>query len=141
MTGAGVDRLVDISLRTVAGLAALGYCVEEWEMWQQGQCVTYAHALIRLHPPLQLGVLGKIEDEGWRESHQFAHDDQYAYDSAGRHPLPYLGVHEDNDYAVLGQGLDWYDGPDERLIERAQAHALRNGIIEGRYGQSQVCGL
>lgn len=64
--------------------------------WQQGMCDTYAMALIRLFPYLRLGAITEsYESDGdpcELERHWFAHDDQHAYDSLGRHNLPYLGI-------------------------------------------------
>lgn len=58
--------------------------------WQHGMCDTYALALLELHPQLRMGSLHDPVTEV--DQHYFAHDDQYAYDSIGRHPLPYKGV-------------------------------------------------
>jgi hypothetical protein len=125
--------------RTLDDLAAAGYITDEWSRWQQGGCQTYALALIRLDPTLRLGVLGETDDgdaaNGWSISHFIAHDDTYAYDSAGRHPLPYYGVALSDetppcDYAELDQDPDWHEDPgtDQDRAD-AEAHALRHGII------------
>jgi hypothetical protein len=87
-----------------------GYCTDEWWRWQQGQCGTYAVALMRLRPQLRFGTHGITRagggdaSSGWSPEHHFAHDDTYAYDSAGRHPLPYHGVYGDADYCELDGG-------------------------------------
>ena len=85
------DHLTDI--------AAAGYVVAEWDRWQQGNCGGYAAALIHTYPHLRLGGIDfwtDPEPDGSYEfdnpAHYVAHDDDYAYDSAGRHPLPYTGV-------------------------------------------------
>jgi hypothetical protein len=124
---------------TLADLRAAGYCTDEWSRWQQGQCGTYATALIRKHPGLRFGTAGRTENGGgdasggWWPAHHFAHDDQHAYDSAGRHPLPYHGVHGDMDYSELdGDPDDWGlpgeegTGPDD--LAAALRHAARNRI-------------
>lgn len=121
-----------------------GYCTDEWKRWQGGGCGTYATALIHAHPHLKLGVSGYTfkgggdASEGWGTDHFFAHDKTHAYDSAGKHPLPYLGVHAEKrrDYVETGHDPeDWEDADDEgESHEDALAHAKRNGIMEGRYG-------
>lgn len=74
--------------------------------WQQGMCDTYALAMLETFPHLRMGTLVEpYEEDGEtfeREEHWFVHDDEYAYDSLGRHKLPYSGV---NDYP-LQQRLD-----------------------------------
>jgi hypothetical protein len=131
--------------RTLDQLRADGYCTEEWHRWQQGYCGTYAVALAHLDPSLRLGVIGRTQNgdgdasEGWTPSHWVAHDDAYAYDSAGRHPLPYLGLHLGrNDYAEWDAVWDdWCledeEGTDDDDILAAQAHARRNGILTGEH--------
>ena len=70
--------------------------------WHQGYCAEYAIALVRKHPHLRIGFSAE-EDlyEDWDPAsgepapfteinHVFAHDDQFAYDSLGKHPLPYF---------------------------------------------------
>lgn len=70
--------------------------------WQHGLCDTYALALIELYPHLRWGTLyesGADEDGEFRlPQHWFAHDDEHAYDSLGRHPLPYTGYGENAGY-------------------------------------------
>lgn len=120
--------------------AAAGYCIDEWQRWHQGQCGTYATALIRLNPSLRLGLSGYADGEFFDWQHAFAHDDTWAYDSAGRHLLPYLGIDGQFDMEERDQ-IDWglaedESGPEgpEANIADAIAHATRNGILEGRYG-------
>ncbi len=65
--------------------------------------------------------------------HFYAHDDMYAYDSAGRHPLPYLGIAAYMDYCELDTDPAWWSLPDEegtgeQDIRDAQDHARRNKI-------------
>lgn len=122
-----------------------GYCTDQWWRWQAGQCGTYAVALMRLRPQLRFGTLGITRagggdaSSGWTPEHHFAHDDAYAYDSAGRHPLPYHGVYRDYDYCELdGDPGDWArlseEGTGEPDIAAAQEHARRNRILDGGYG-------
>lgn len=126
--------------RTLDELRQAGYVTDDWQRWQQGQCGTYALALIRANPGLRLGVSGVTENGsgdasgGWRPAHFYAHDNTHAYDSAGQHPLPYHGVHDSMDYHELDinpgdWGLPDEEGTDESDIEAAQDHARRNGII------------
>src|SRR5690348_13286797 len=74
----GMDSLQD--------LANAGYCTKEWDRWQDGRCGTYALALAQLCPDFEIGNI----DSG---AHWFAHDSEYAYDSAGQHPLSYTGLY------------------------------------------------
>ncbi len=123
---AGQARLADIR--------AAGYVTEEWERWQQGHCGTYAAALMILRPGLRLGVIGGGDDT----EHYFAHDGSRAYDSAGCHLLPYLGVFGQAEWCELdaaNPGI-WGRPGDECRPERfeqdiadAMAHALRNRIL------------
>ena len=128
--------------RTLAELAETGYVTDEWKTWQQGHCGTYALALILAYPQLRLGAAGYTEygngdaSDGWDLAHFFAHDDTFAYDSAGRHPLPYRGVHGDLDYAELDSYPEDWGIPDEEAgpegpdhwLAAATAHARRHGI-------------
>jgi hypothetical protein len=120
--------------RTLAELAGAGYNVDEWHLWQQGYCAAYAAALQQADPALRIGAL----DDG---SHFFAHDDSWAYDSAGRHPLPYRGVHGQRDADLDVELDDWGEpgdsaGPEgpEPHIRAALAHITRHRILAGRYG-------
>jgi 2'-5' RNA ligase len=71
--------------------------------WQHGMCDTYAKALIDMYPHLRLGIA-----DGGR--HFFGHDDQYAYDSLGRHSLPYNGVNNDFTTVAYDQNpKDWFE--------------------------------
>jgi hypothetical protein len=111
------------------------YCADDWARWQQGLCFEYAVALTRLRPDLRFGTLF---DDDERDIHFFAHDDRWAYDSAGRHRLPYLGVHSPGrESRAKGAWQDdeptGYDLPDEDEVADAMAHAVRNGILEARW--------
>lgn len=134
-------RLLNGELLTGAGtmgdLAAHGYITDEWDAWQRGGCAAYALALIERFPRLRFASLGEVfamdgsVDEGWGERHYFAHDDEYAYDSAGRHPLPYMGVWNDCNYCEYESdpGDFGYPEPgDAELIPRAHAHIERHHI-------------
>jgi 8-oxo-dGTP pyrophosphatase MutT (NUDIX family) len=134
--GAAMDSLDEV--------AKAGYNIDGWDRWQQGNCGTYAHALIKMKPDLKFGVAGTkwIDEDGWSVEHIFAHDKTHAYDSAGKHPLPYYGVHNDMDYNELDQDEDdWSplqeEGTGDREVAEAQEHAKRHGILEGRYGLRQ----
>jgi hypothetical protein len=125
----------------LASLEAAGYVTDEWERWQQGQCGTYALALLRMQPSLRLGVCGITGNGGgdasggWMAQHFYAHDDTHAYDSAGRHVLPYLCIDApDIDYAELDarpadRDLMSEEGTGEQDIAAAQAHARRHGTL------------
>ena len=122
--------------RTLADLADAGYVTDEWSLWQQGRCGTYAVALIGDHPSLRFGVFGHSDADGWTPEHFFAHDDTRAYDSAGRHPLPYRGIDGTADVVLLDQDPDWYGIPAEEAgpegvevhLAAATAHARRHRI-------------
>ena len=122
--------------RTLEELAAEGWVTEDWFTWQQGMCFTYARALIEMSPCLRLGMLM----DGW---HWFAHDGEYAWDSAGRHRLPYLGLGTPYDEMrdVMRCELDMkrcareaesdYPGllSDEDYVDSALLHIRRNNIL------------
>lgn len=114
---------------TFEDLRAAGYITDEWERWQQGFCDLYALALMDLYPALRFGVL---LDSDWCERHFFAHDDQWAYDSAGRHPLPYYGVHGDLAHFEPDQDPEDYGVEDystaSDLGAAAHAHIKRHHI-------------
>jgi len=89
--------------------------------WQRGACLSYAEALKACDPSLKYGMhLSPNTDPDypeaeWEPMHVFVHDGEYAYDSLGRHPLPYdrfdqteYDVHED----VVG-GTDFREDGDE----------------------------
>lgn len=116
---AGLDSLDD--------LAAAGYNTDEWSRWQGGGCLEYAHALLEKFPHLSAGALYRDDGEFSDFQHHFAHDDTHAYDSAGRHPLPYHGVHGDMKM-LLNDDLGDYDEPDPDEVAAAHQHIERNGI-------------
>lgn len=121
-----------------------GYIIDEWNTWQQGHCGIYAAALIRNKPGLRLGtVVDRYFDEDDQCTydnpvHFFAYDDTYAYDSAGRHLLPYTGVHDMGWLCVLDQEPQWYGeevpvddeyGEDSDMLTAAWDHATRHSIF------------
>lgn len=123
----------------LAALAARGYNIISWQRWQQGSCHAYALGLIAVNPKLRFGTIVRHEQRGDDEfevdTHHFAHDDTHAYDSAGRHPLPYLGIDPEPGHRMrLDDDPTYYDesAPDEILV--AMAHARAHGILDGRYG-------
>lgn len=100
---------------------------DEFARWQQGGCLGYAIALLRLRPDLQFGSL--YDDEGIAQ-HHFAYDERFAYDSTGSHPLPYLGIDGWAAECALGEDPGWYDAPDESEVLAATLHAERNRILD-----------
>ena len=72
------------------------------KLWHQGYCAEYAIALVRKNPNLKLGFSAAVDMyadwEPWSGepapyetiNHVFAHDDKYAYDALGKHPMPYF---------------------------------------------------
>ncbi len=108
---------------------------EDWK-WQQGLCGTYACALQREYPELRFGYL----DDG---AHFFAHDDVYAYDSLGRHPLPYRGI-EGNMYPALDSIAKDWGVPDEEAgpegpetnMQRALEHIRRTSPLQRDFKHS-----
>ncbi len=120
-------------------IAARGHVVDMWEHWMQGWCLDYAVALTRVDPALKFGTFGFKEDENsFLIQHHFAHDATHAYDSAGRHPLPYVGILPNGNYRdPSAEWFCWtedtamgYEVPDETEIERAVAHIERHGILK-----------
>jgi hypothetical protein len=109
------------------------YCIDEWHRWQQGECFEYAVALTRLRPELMFGTLF---DDDERDIHFCAHDATHAYDSAGKHPLPYIGLAAPGrTYLASGAWQDneisAYDVPNETVVADAMKHAVRHGILDG----------
>lgn len=123
-------------------LRQAGYNTDGWSKWQQGHCGTYACALIAKHPHLRFGTMGEKYEDGWMPTHHFAHDDHYAYDSAGKHPLPYHGIDGHANYNELDSHPDDWGmpraeaGPEgsEHHLAEAIEHAERHQIVQGRYG-------
>jgi len=113
--------------------------------WQRGACLSYAQALKECDPNLQYGMhFGPntdpdYPDAQWEPLHVFAHDGEFAYDSLGRHALPYerwdkteYGV--DEEIAISTDFRE--DGNTEEALEhievmhpqyRAQARMLQAG--------------
>ena len=92
---------------------------------------------MRLRPDLRMGVAGdEKNDDGYlAPDHYFAHDDHYAYDSTGPHPLPFTGRWR---YSQLDAGDPWvldaeHDSDDqaEKAITKAQEHATRHRVLDG----------
>lgn len=112
---------------SLSELAKKGHVTDEWSTWQRGGCDTYAHALREVHPHLRYGALQEPGPEYSGYAHFFAHDDTHAYDSAGKHPLPYTGIH-----GGLIQHLDEdpndFDPPEVGDPGKARAHIMRHGI-------------
>jgi hypothetical protein len=119
-------------------------------MWTTGMCGDYALALQELRPDLRIGMHVESypnadlnpfttdpevwseamdnEEQGWTPNHVFAHDDRYAYDALGRHPLPYdqSGLHTQLNLTredVEAQG--WPEG----FIDEAKQHIRENNIL------------
>lgn len=105
------------------------YIKDEWNRWQQGGCLEYAIALTRVNPLLLFGSLYKVDGNYALATHHFAHDDSFAYDSAGRHPLPYRGIYNQADEVGLNEDPKWYDEADEIEIIAAIDHIFRNRIF------------
>jgi hypothetical protein len=113
---------------SLADLAARGHVVDEWRRWQQGGCGSYAAALLSAFPHLRLGVLLNVDGVA---DHFVAHDSVYAYDSAGRHLMPYLGVQPDEpfDEMLIDQDPDDWDLDEmPKDFPDALAHAERHNI-------------
>jgi hypothetical protein len=111
------------------------------DRWQEGECGTYATALQRMRPGLMIGTAGGEpgdDEDDWDVEHFFAHDQDAAYDSAGRHELPYTGRWR---YCLLNINPHHFDvlsaehEPDsaeaERAIAQAQQHITRHRILDG----------
>jgi hypothetical protein len=112
---------------------------EDWKRWQQGDCGGYAAALIVTYPHLRLGGIDWRNDEGFDcPSHYVAHDDHFAYDSAGVWPLPYGGVDGDGRWlpdmgSLREHGLTNEYGEcgafTEEEHDAAISHATRHGLL------------
>ncbi len=111
------------------------------DRWQGGECGTYATALQRTRPSLMIGAAGGgpgDDEEDWDVEHFFAHDQTHAYDSTGRHELPYSGRWQ---HSILNINPHHFDvlsaehPPDsdeaERAITQAERHIIRHRILEG----------
>ena len=129
----------------LVNLAERGYVTDDWSRWQQVKCGGYAAALLRMYPHLRLGGVDwcndRDDDTGElydNPGHFVAHDDRFAYDSAGIHPLPYGGVdgdgrwlpdigdpHEHGLCECYGECGDYDDYERMAVI----SHATRHGIL------------
>ncbi len=129
---------------TLEQIAAAGYVIDEFARWQQGECGTYAVALLRAHPEFRFAVNGETElgdgdpSDGWSERHFFAYDPTtgIAYDSLGAHSMPYMGIEDgENDYIETEAdpedfGLDESYGEFQAEdLAAALDHATRHGIL------------
>lgn len=96
-------------------------------LFQEGECANFAAALYEFRPDLRVGFhweelsphdSEKIADEDgedwdgenhWQIQHVFLHDDSWAYDSLGVHPMPHFGWDEleinSNHTALLLSGM------------------------------------
>lgn len=99
------------------------------DRWQNGDCGAYAVALRSKFPHLKFGTLGEYVYDGkyFEESHYFVHDDAFAYDSLGAHPMPYRGTDNDLD-AEYDQETWYYDEPHPDDLAAAEAHIIVHGI-------------
>ena len=75
--------------------------------YQHGLCDTYALAMLEKYPHLRFGTAYNQ----YGGHHYFTHDDTHAYDSIGKHPLPYHGVKGDLVESYLDQDPKDYVGP------------------------------
>ena len=122
------------------------------ELWHRGYCAEYALALIKKNPHLHLGFSAEEDlHTEWDPysgdpapytaiSHVFAHDSDFAYDSLGKHPLPYFHsweagyqpISEHNYFGYNEQELidalaeNWSDGsknwqPDQTMLDLASS--------------------
>ena len=112
------------------------------DRWQGGECGTYATALQQMRPGLMIGAAGGgpgDDEEDWDVEHFFAHDQTHAYDSTGRHELPYSSRWQ---HSILNINPHHFDvlsaehPPDsaeaERAIAQAERHIIGHRILEGR---------
>lgn len=126
--------------------------MDEFSRWNQGQCGTYATALMKLNPKLRLGGIDfhniEPDSEFANPGHFAAHDDTHAYDSTGRHPLPYRGIEADeypgrwipdigtpHDFGLPRDeaGPAGSDHSEQANMRAATAHAKRHGILDGKW--------
>lgn len=125
----------DVPLDPLRDLADRGYVIDGFSTWQQGECLTYAQALINANPNLRGATLAEPDGDaldgstGWTPVHHFAHDDEYAYDSLGRHRLPYHGVGRAGNLVFLDDDLDDYDEPYDDLLPAAAEHIAAHDIL------------
>jgi hypothetical protein len=92
--------------------------------YQTGLCGTYARVLKEIRPELRFGVAGEANElGGYWPRHWFAHDNEYAYDSLGKHRLPYVGNWDTCKLDIDPTSRLAYENPDEQQLQRARAHA------------------
>lgn len=90
---------------------------DDVDMYMHGQCAAFAAAHQEVYPHLQFGLhLEQLSEEDsmreadengdewdgeriYRVQHVFTHDDQYAYDAEGAHPMPF-NEWDDSDFQV-----------------------------------------
>lgn len=103
-------------------------CNNSDDRWQNGDCGAYAVVLRQEFPNLTFGALGVVDGDFFAETHHFVHDENFAYDSLGAHPMPYRGLNGDMD-AEYGQDEWFYDEPhlDDVVAAIAHVRAHRTG--------------
>lgn len=105
-----------------------GYITDQWPDWQQGGCGAYAGVLSGFCPWLEACQL----DDG---GHFYMTDGTWAYDSAGRHKMPYYGLGYPYPKDSLEEGIEladhtWIPEYGHPEWNEAVAHLLRNGILQ-----------
>lgn len=102
-----------------------------------GQCAAYADALHHLKPDLRLGIHWQddYEDDNGEEyekmqtpQHYFTHDNDYAYDAMGKHPLPYEDWDRDT-YDHDWDELEHYGMHEGGYVDPAIRHAEENDVF------------
>ena len=118
------------------------------EKWLNEQCAAWALAHQQLNPELRLGLsyeqLSEAEcrseaaedGEEWdgepryRAQHVFTHDDNFAYDAAGIHPMPY------EEWDATYFDLDESDVEDTGLLEAGYVEDAEQWIRQ--YGDPRI---
>lgn len=115
-----------------------GWVTDEWERWQQGDCLQYAAALLELRPDLHSGSFGDTYtdedlDPEYATSHMVNHhfvtDGTWAWDSAGRHRMPYLGIDGTADFCWEDDPVEDYEEIIPEAVVAAKDHARRHDIF------------
>lgn len=96
--------------------------------WIWSGCAEYACALHELNPALRFGRHVEYDEPdedgfiGWYTNHVFVHDDSHAYDSLGKHPLPYNDGEYDTEYDVPREDImdEW--SIDASRVSEAHMH-------------------
>jgi hypothetical protein len=124
--------------------------------WQHRDCGVYAKALTDADPGLRIGAVAGPHSnpaEG-HALHWFAHDDTHAYDSLGRHKLPYVNVWdsayhgyfppESHERMGFRQVLDVpphhfgeLTGEQSKMLPAARRHIREKAVLEGRGQEHQ----